>query len=148
MALKKLVSLTAAAAVALSACAAPAEPKLAVLGQEPASLPAWVYDEYLHSLVDLSRVGTDGYVDVLASHDENGDWCIVMVLQEDIEGEYGAVAANCVSAELFASDGVRTSGANGERSGTAWILPDDFTGEVNGEWERITENLAVLKADR
>ncbi len=128
--------------MSLTACTGAAEPEMAIMGEEPATLPAWAGEAEGTPVADLTRVGALEYIEVFASRDKDDNWCVIMAIEPNPEGEDWSTAASCVTPEQFMDQGALVSGG-GQRFGGALLLPDGFTGEIEEDFERINDNLAV-----
>jgi hypothetical protein len=137
--------LLVAGAAALTACTA-AEPELAIMGETPAELPAWVSESAGLPVNDLSHVAGVDYLEVFASRDNKDNWCVVLAIEPTSEGSDWAASASCAPSERFTTDGVWVeAAASSARRGGALLLPDDFSGEIGDDWERVNDNLAVRR---
>jgi hypothetical protein len=135
-----------AGAAALTACSGAAEPELALLGGAPAELPAWVDEPDGLPVKDVAHVADVDHLSVFAGRDDAGQWCVVLALHPTSEGSDWGVAASCAASEQFAADGVWvTASPPSARFGGALLLPDDFSGEIGDDWERVNDNLAIRR---
>lgn len=138
--------LLVAGAVALTARSGPAEPELAILGEAPVELPAWVSERAGLPVEDLTRVAEVDHLVVFASRDDEDSWCVVLAIAPTSEGSDWVAGASCAPSKRFAAYGVSVEAtAPSGRYGGALLLPDDFSGEIGDRWERVNDNLAVRR---
>lgn len=135
--------LLVAAAAAFTACSGTAEPELAIMGETPAQLPEWVSNSEDMPVKDLTHVADVDHLNVFASRDGEDNWCVVLAIEPTSEGSDWSAASGCSSSERFATDGIWVKTGSSTRFGGALLLPDDFSGEIEDDWERVNDNLAV-----
>lgn len=133
-----------AGAATLSACSGAVEPQLGIMEQPPAELPPWVGEPGGLPVNDLAHVADVDHLNVFASRDDVGHWCVVLAIEPTSDGSDWAASASCAPSERFATDGVWVEASSpSARRGGALLLPDDFDGEIADDWERVNDNLAV-----
>jgi hypothetical protein len=139
-------ALLVAGTVTVSACSGAADPRLAILEEAPAELPPWVTESAGLPVNDLSHVADVGHLNVFASRNDEGRWCVVLAIEPASDSSDWAAGASCAPSERFATDGVwvETAAPSG-RGGGALLLPDDFEGETGDDWERVNHNLAIRR---
>lgn len=142
---KLKLCLLVAGAVALTACSGASKPELAIMEEAPTELPAWVSGPEGLPTNDLAHVADVDQSKVFASRDDD-NWCVLLAIEPTSEGSTGMTSAACAPAKRFASDGVwvETGGSSTGLVG-ALLLPDDFSGEIEDDWERVNDNLAVRR---
>ncbi|MDN5790443.1 MAG: hypothetical protein L0H25_06185 [Micrococcales bacterium] len=134
------------AAIALTACSGAGEPELAIMGEAPAKLPAWISGSAEMPVNDLTHVADVGHLKVFASRDDQDDWCVVLAIEPTSKGSDWAAAASCAPSARVAADGVSVRAvASSTRGGEARLLPDDSSGEIGKGSERVGDNLAVRR---
>lgn len=109
----------------------------------PAELPSWVSESADLPVDDLAHVADVEHLNVFASRDDEGHWCVVLAIEPTSDGSGWTAGASCAPAERFASEGVWVEATSPARGGGALLLPDDFDGEVGEDWERVNDDLAV-----
>jgi hypothetical protein len=147
-ALGRIGVIAALAMLTVSSCAPTAPPPELAILDSPARgtdvLPAEVkIAEGVHT---IRYVGDSATSAVFAAQGpEDRPWCVLM-LGGQPPGKVSTWTTNlsCADDDQFARRGVRVSvtGADGQHA-AAKLLPDNFTGELNDEWQVVAPNLAV-----
>lgn len=127
----------------VSACSGAAEPRVGLMDESSAQLPSSVGESAGLPVTDLAHVADVEHLNVFASRDDEGHWCVVLAIEPTSDGSDWAAGASCAPSERFATEGVWVEATSSSRGGGALLLPDDFGGELGEDWERVNDNLAV-----
>jgi hypothetical protein len=142
MSKSKLLIVAALAALALGACTGPAEPQFAALDGTQGDTLNWNTAEEEPALEDTTLIGEVDDLRVFAARNTDGEWCAVITLPETMEGEPFA-SMSCVASDRFLAHGAILEMSDPSREVGATVLPDNFSGELDNRWERVSDNLAV-----
>ncbi|TWH75134.1 hypothetical protein JD78_03685 [Modestobacter roseus] len=134
----------AAALLALAGCSSSAAPELAAFDR-PATTEDAVPDgvQLPAELGELRYIGeVEGSAVYAARGPADHPWCVVALTGSVEDGDW-VLGASCADDAEFDRRGVwvAVGGAEVER-GTAVLLPDDFSGELEDGWQVAGPNLA------
>lgn len=151
-------------AVLLVGCAGAAAPNVSLMDDEQAQVEVPSHIEYFIDNFYAIEVGQDHDDDlfrgqdlenftlieagedfsVFAARDNEDNWCVVLDNKPLAEHpDDWTIGVSCASSENFSADGIRLQIETPTRMHTAQLLPDDFTGDIPDDLERINDNLAA-----
>ncbi|WP_150119326.1 hypothetical protein [Enteractinococcus helveticum] len=163
---KRLLSLMGFSGLLLVGCTGTAEPELSLMNEEQAQadIPTHVASFINDFSATVTNVGQDsdhpGYqgqgltnftlidaaenFNVFAARDDDDNWCVVLdnTPLADHPDDW-AIGISCAPSEDFAAHGLRLQIDTPTLTHTAQLLPDDFTGEIDPDLERINDHLAA-----
>jgi len=142
----KFLMLMGFSGLLLVGCSGSAEPELSVMGDEQAQadIPVHVGESEHLELENIAYVGEGEGFSVFAARDSEDRWCVVLYNEPPADDPGGwHVGTSCASSEDFAEGRGWVQGGTTGRVHTAQLLPDNFTGEIDPDLERINDNLAA-----
>ena len=130
----------------LVGCSVGEEPELSLMNDEQAQVdvPVHVAESDHIELEHITYVGEGEGFSVFAARDCDDHWCVLLDVEPPANSpDDWAVASSCASSEDFAARGVWVQSESVAGTYTAQLLPDNFTGEIDPDLERINDNLAA-----
>lgn len=130
----------------LVGCSSSDEPELSLMNDEQAQtdVPVHVAESEHLELENITYVGEGEGFSVFAARDRDENWCVVLDVEPPANSpDDWAVASSCASSEDFAARGAWVQSESVSGTYTAQLLPDNFTGEIDPDLERINDNLAA-----
>lgn len=130
----------------LVGCSGGEEPKLSIMNDEQVQKDVQVHvAESDHiELENMTYVGEGEGFSVFAARDRDDNWCVLLDVEPPANSPNDwAVTSSCASSEDFAVRGVWVQSESVAGTYTAQLLPDNFTGEIDPDLERINDNLAA-----
>lgn len=126
---KSLVGL-GIATVVLAGCTGSEEPELAIMNaSQEQEIPERVNNVGEEvSLQNHTFVGRGEDFSVFAARDEKDHW---------------SVSSSCGASQDFANGEVWVQGGSPSRTQTALLLPDNYSGDIDADLERVNDNLAA-----
>ena len=129
----------------LVGCAGANETELSLMGDEQpqTDIPVHVA-ESSKDKSNLTYVGAGEGFTVYAARDRDDNWCVLLDVEPPANSpDDWVVGGSCASSEDFAARGVWAQLGTLSGTYTAQLLPDNFTGEIDPDLERINDNLAA-----
>lgn len=130
----------------LAGCGGANEPEFSLLDDEQAQvdIPAHVAESDHLEVENITYVGEGEGFTVYAGLDRGANWCVLLNVEPPANSpDDWSVAGSCASSEDFAERGVWVQSESVSGTYTAQLLPDNFTGEIDPDLERINDNLAA-----
>lgn len=130
----------------LAGCSGGEEPELALMNDEQVQtdVPVHVAESEHIELENMTYVGEGEGFSVFAARDRDDNWCVLLNVEPPANSpDDWAVTSSCASSEDFAVRGVWVQSESLAGTYTAQLLPDNFTGEIDPDLERINNNLAA-----
>lgn len=129
----------------LVGCGDTNEPELSLMNDEQTQteVPARVA-ESSKDKNNITYVGDGEDFSVYAARDSDSNWCVLIDVEPPANSpDDWVVTASCAPSENFAARGAWVQSGTPAGTYTAQLLPDNFTGEIEPDLERINDNLAA-----
>lgn len=142
----RFLTLIGLSGLILVGCGGTNEPELSLLNVEQAQvdIPVYIAESDHMEVENITYVGEGEGFSVYAGRDHDDNWCALLDVEPPANSpDDWSVAGSCASSEDFAERGVWVQSGTLSGTYTAQLLPDNFTGEIEPDLERINDNLAA-----